>query len=46
MAPAVRESWDISQEKVKAIVRPARKRTRLAMADTLERIEALVTATS
>ena len=42
----VRESWDISQEKVKAIVRPARKRTRLAMADTLERIEALVTATS
>jgi len=42
----VRESWDISQEKVKAIVRPARKRTRVAMADTLERIEALVTATS
>jgi hypothetical protein len=27
-------------------VRPARKRTRVAMADTLERIEALVTATS
>jgi hypothetical protein len=42
----VRESWDISQEKVKAIVRPARKRTRQAMLDTLERIEALVTATS
>jgi len=42
----VRESWDISEEKVKAIVRPARKRTRVAMADTLERIEALVTATS
>jgi hypothetical protein len=31
---------------VKAIVRPARKRTRQAMLDTLERIEALVTATS
>ena len=42
----VRESWDISQEKVKAVVRPARKRTRQAMLDTLERIEALVTATS
>ena len=42
----VRESWDISQEKVKAIVRPARKRTRQAMLDTLERIEALVTSTS
>ena len=42
----VRESWDISQERMKAIVRPARKRTRQAMLDTLERIEALVTATS
>ena len=41
----VRESWDISQEKVKAIVRPARKRTRVAMADTLERIEGLVAGT-
>ena len=39
----VRESWDISQEKVKAIVRPARKRTREAMEKTLERIEQLVT---
>jgi uncharacterized protein YndB with AHSA1/START domain len=39
----VRESWDISQEKVKAVVRPARKRTREAMARTLERIEELVT---
>jgi hypothetical protein len=40
----VRESWDISQEKVKAIVRPARKRTREAMAKTLERVEALAVA--
>jgi Polyketide cyclase / dehydrase and lipid transport len=39
----VRESWDISQEKIKAIVRPARKRTREAMERTLERIEQLVT---
>ena len=42
----VRESWDISQEKMKTIVRPARKRTRVAMAQTLERIEALATTTS
>ena len=40
----VRESWDISQEKFKAIVRPARKRTREAMERTLERIEELVTS--
>ena len=40
----VRESWDISQEKVKLVVRPARKKTRKAMEQTLERIEALVTA--
>jgi uncharacterized protein YndB with AHSA1/START domain len=39
----VRESWDISQEKVKALVRPARKKTREAMERTLERIEELVT---
>ncbi len=39
----VRESWDISQEKIKAIVRPARKRTRAAMEKTLARIEELVT---
>jgi uncharacterized protein YndB with AHSA1/START domain len=38
----VRESWDISQEKVKAVVRPARKKTREAMEQTLARIEALV----
>jgi uncharacterized protein YndB with AHSA1/START domain len=39
----VRESWDIRQEKFKALVRPARKRTRTAMERTLERIEELVT---
>ena len=39
----VRESWDIGQEKFKALVRPARKRTRRAMERTLERIEELVT---
>jgi uncharacterized protein YndB with AHSA1/START domain len=39
----VRESWDISEEKVKAIVRPARKKTRQAMEQTLARIEELVT---
>jgi uncharacterized protein YndB with AHSA1/START domain len=38
----VRESWDISQEKVKVLVRPARKKTREAMVKTLERIEQLV----
>jgi uncharacterized protein YndB with AHSA1/START domain len=38
----VRESWDISQEVVKAIVRPARKKTRDAMAATLERIETIL----
>jgi uncharacterized protein YndB with AHSA1/START domain len=38
----VRETWDISQEKVKAIVRPARAKTIAAMASTLERIEALL----
>ena len=39
----VRESWDISQERVKAIVRPARGRTRAAMEKTLATIEELVT---
>lgn len=38
----VRESWDISQEKVRAIVLPARKRTRESMEKTLARIEELV----
>ena len=38
----VRETWDISQEKVKALVRPARKKTREAMEATLGRIQELV----
>jgi uncharacterized protein YndB with AHSA1/START domain len=40
----VRESWDISQERVKAVVQPARPRAVAAMTKSLERIEALVTA--
>lgn len=39
----VRETWDISQEKVKALVRPAAKKTRTNMERTLERIESIVT---
>ena len=39
----VRESWDISQEKVKFIVRPARNKTRQSMEKTLARIEEVVT---
>ena len=39
----VRESWDISQERIKALVKPAAKKTREAMEKTLERIEAIVT---
>lgn len=35
----VRESWDISQEKVKAAVRPMRGKTRASMEATLARIE-------
>ena len=35
----VRESWDITHEKVKFFVRPARKKTRASMEKTLERIE-------
>jgi uncharacterized protein YndB with AHSA1/START domain len=38
----VRESWDITQEKVKLIVRPARKKTRKSMEKTLARIEEVV----
>jgi uncharacterized protein YndB with AHSA1/START domain len=38
----VRESWDISQEKTKFMVRLARKRTRASMEATLERIQQLV----
>jgi hypothetical protein len=40
----VRESWDISQEVVKALVRPARGRTVRAMNKTLETIEQLLAA--
>ena len=40
----VRESWDISQERIKFMVQPARKKTKEAMAATLERLEAVVTA--
>jgi hypothetical protein len=39
----VRESWDITQEKVKALVRPLRNSTRQSMEKTLERIEQIVT---
>ena len=39
----VRESWDISEERVKAMIRPARSKTRKAMEQTLARIEDLVT---
>lgn len=39
----VRESWDISQERVKLIVRPMRKATITSMTKTLARIEELVT---
>lgn len=39
----MRESWDISHERVKALVRPLRGRTREAMDKTLERIEQILT---
>ena len=40
----VRESWDISQEKVKRMVRPLRSKSIDAMTKTLERIEHVVTS--
>jgi uncharacterized protein YndB with AHSA1/START domain len=40
----VRESWDISQERLKAIVQPARAKTIAGMTKTLERIETLLTS--
>jgi uncharacterized protein YndB with AHSA1/START domain len=40
----VRESWDISKEKIKFFVMPARSHTRKAMTSMLERIEKIVTA--
>ncbi len=39
----VRESWDISQERVKLVVRPLRKSTITSMTKTLARIEGVVT---
>ena len=39
----VRETWDISQEKIKAPVRPAAKKTAKSMEQTLERIDLLTT---
>jgi hypothetical protein len=38
----VRESWDISQERLKTIVRPYRHQTRANMTSTLERLERLL----
>jgi Polyketide cyclase / dehydrase and lipid transport len=38
----VRESWDITQEAIKAMVRPLRGQTRTSMEQTLEIIEGLV----
>jgi uncharacterized protein YndB with AHSA1/START domain len=40
----VRETWDISHERVKLAVRPMRGKTRRAMEQTLARIEQIVTA--
>jgi uncharacterized protein YndB with AHSA1/START domain len=40
----VRESWDISQERIKLMVQPARKKTIEAMTATLERLESVVTS--
>ena len=42
----VRESWDISHEVQKWMVRSARKKNITGMAKTLERIESLLAATS
>jgi uncharacterized protein YndB with AHSA1/START domain len=42
----VRESWDISQERNKWIVRPYGPKTRKNMAATLQRIEQIVTTPS
>jgi uncharacterized protein YndB with AHSA1/START domain len=39
----VRETWDITQERGKQVVRGAAKHTRQSMEQTLERIDALVT---
>jgi uncharacterized protein YndB with AHSA1/START domain len=39
----VRESWDITNERVKAAVRPLRSQTRKSMENTLARVEAVLT---
>ena len=39
----MRETWDISKERIPAMVRPMRGKTRENMTKTLERIEQLVT---
>jgi uncharacterized protein YndB with AHSA1/START domain len=41
----VRESWDISKEKVKLLVEPLRAKNRKGMTETLARIEDVVTST-
>jgi uncharacterized protein YndB with AHSA1/START domain len=40
----VRETWDISQERLKVVVQPARGKTIVGMTKTLERIETLLAA--
>jgi uncharacterized protein YndB with AHSA1/START domain len=40
----VRESWDLSEERLRTLVRGYRRKTRSNMTATLERIEHLVTA--
>lgn len=42
----VTETWDISQEVVKRLIAPLRRRTSQAMADTLVKIEQLLAADS
>ena len=39
----VRESWDISEDSTKAMIRSGRKKTRKSMEQTLARIDELVT---
>ena len=41
----VRETWDISKERIPALVRPMRAKTREGMTKTLARIEELVART-
>lgn len=39
----VRESWDISKERIKTVVKPMAERTHASMTETLKRIEDAVT---